>query len=101
VTSAEIVDMLDDEDCRSHHVRDVLRKMYYKCPVNKWNVKKLPLDWWKDNQENYPAVWAVEERYLAIPATSAPSERAFSAAGNTVTAKRCRLAPDTVRDIFF
>lgn len=35
--------------------------------------------------------------YLAIPATSVPSERLFSAGGNMITEKRCRLAPKTVR----
>ena len=35
--------------------------------------------------------------YLAIPASSAASERAFSAGGNMITNKRASLVPKTVR----
>ena len=51
--------------------------------------------------QGFPAVWAVAERYLAIPATSAPSERAFSAAGNIISMKRCRLNADLVAEMLF
>ena len=57
-----------------------------------------PLEWWSRNAENYPNVWNLAEQYLAVPATSAPSERAFSTAGNLVTMRRCRLKPDLVED---
>jgi hypothetical protein len=35
--------------------------------------------------------------YLSIPATSAPSERAFSLAGNLISKKRGRIASVNVR----
>jgi hypothetical protein len=35
--------------------------------------------------------------YLVIPASSAASERAFSAGGNMITNKRSSLVPKTVR----
>ena len=35
--------------------------------------------------------------YLAIQATSVPSEQAFSVAGNTVTRTQNRLFPETAR----
>ena len=35
--------------------------------------------------------------YLAIPATSVASERAFSSGENIITNKRSNLAPKTVR----
>jgi len=41
----------------------------------------------------------VAERYLTIPATSAPSERAFSSAGNLVTMRRCLLKHQLVDDM--
>ena len=49
----------------------------------------------------YPNLWLLAEQYLAIPATSAPSERAFSTAGNLVTMRRCRLKPDLVQACVF
>ena len=38
-------------------------------------------EWWKDRASTYPTVWLLAQYYLAIPATSASSERSFSAAG--------------------
>jgi len=36
-----------------------------------------------------------------LPASSASSERAFSAAGNTITERRTNLKSETVDDILF
>jgi hypothetical protein len=41
------------------------------------------------------------QRILAIPATSAPSERVFSAAAHVVNKKRVRLDPDNVNLLIF
>ncbi|XP_077361925.1 E3 SUMO-protein ligase ZBED1-like isoform X2 [Festucalex cinctus] len=41
-----------------------------------------PFDWWKCQQANFPRVAKLARQYLCIPATSAPSERAFSTDGN-------------------
>jgi hypothetical protein len=38
---------------------------------------------------------------LAIPASSAASERVFSACGNLISRKRSRLSPTSVRDQIF
>ena len=61
----------------------------------KWNPRELkkedPLVWWNAHHKDFKNVWQVAERYLTIPATSAPSERAFSSAENLVTMRRCRL----------
>jgi hypothetical protein len=35
--------------------------------------------------------------YIAIPATSAPSERAFNIAGNLITKKRTKISSENVR----
>ena len=35
--------------------------------------------------------------FIAIPATSAPSERAFSSGGDIINRKRSRLSPATMR----
>jgi hypothetical protein len=56
-----------------------------------------PLLWWKSHTVEYPIVSDMAKDYLAIQATSVPSEQAFSVAGNTVTRTRNRLLPETTR----
>ena len=46
-----------------------------------------PLQWWKLNATRYPCVSVLARKYLAIPATSVPSERAFSLTGHLVNEK--------------
>ncbi len=60
-----------------------------------------PLEWWRVHCSDYPHIWKVAERILAIPATSAPSERVFSAAANIVDKKRVRLKPEKVDILVF
>lgn len=45
----------------------------------------------------YPIVAQIARDYLAIPATSAASERVFSNGSDIITKKRNRLSPSTVR----
>ncbi|XP_042604539.1 E3 SUMO-protein ligase ZBED1-like isoform X2 [Cyprinus carpio] len=60
-----------------------------------------PLEWWKINSAIYPRVSLLAKRYLCIPATSSPSERAFSTGGNIVSCHRAALKPDTVDRLVF
>ena len=60
-----------------------------------------PLRWWKGNASRFPHLQRLARRYLCRPCTSVPSERIFSAAGNTVTKGRTRLDPDTVDELLF
>lgn len=55
-----------------------------------------PLEWWRCNSRRFPALAQLAMRYLAIPATEVPSERAFSTAGGTVTKLRAALEPEVV-----
>jgi len=55
-----------------------------------------PLHWWKLNSAQYPVLAKLAKKFLTIPATSASSERVFSSAGNTVTAKRSCLSAEHV-----
>lgn len=48
-----------------------------------------PLPWWKMHAGRFPTLWKVAQVYLAIPATSASSERAFSVEGIISIQKRC------------
>jgi hypothetical protein len=60
-----------------------------------------PLDWWRVHQSDYPYLAKLSIRYLAIPATSAPSERVFSTAGLTISKDRARLQSSRANELVF
>ena len=57
------------------------------------------LIWWKFHKKDYPILSQIAKDYLAIQATSVPSERAFSISGLTISKTRNRLDPETARAI--
>ena len=57
------------------------------------------LAWWKAHEEHLPVLAKIARKILAIPASSAKSERVFSTGGLVVTAKRGRLSPSKVEDL--
>jgi hypothetical protein len=58
-----------------------------------------PLDWWRCNTDMFPKLSKIARFVLAIPATSAASERVFSRARLVMPWNRCRLSPSTLRAI--
>ena len=48
------------------------------------------------NSIKYPTLVQLAKQYLAIPASSVPSERAFSAAGHIANERRSCLLPDSI-----
>lgn len=60
-----------------------------------------PLKWWKHNEARFPNVAKLARRYLGVPATSVPSERVFSTAGDIVTAQRAALSGENVDVLIF
>lgn len=60
-----------------------------------------PLEWWKKNRSRFPLMANMAKKYLCITATSTPSERVFSAAGNIVTPHHNLLRPDRVNQLVF
>ena len=69
--------------------------------AEKVSRKTNPLNCWKNNTHRYLRVAKVARDVLAIPATSAPSERIFSTAGLTVTKLRSCLKPSSVDALVF
>jgi len=60
-----------------------------------------PFKWWYDNKKKFPILFNIARKFLGIPATSVPSERLFSDAGNQITSERNRLKAETVSELLF
>jgi hypothetical protein len=57
------------------------------------------LKWWDFHELEYPHLAKVARDYAGIPGSSVPSEHVFSRAGDLITKKRNRLAPETADSI--
>lgn len=72
---------------------------YLNAPLNidreKFNLKT----WWFLNKTEFPNLTKLFCRHLAIPATSAASERSFSETGLIITNRRNALLPKTVQNL--
>ncbi|XP_052472292.1 zinc finger BED domain-containing protein 4-like [Carassius gibelio] len=64
-------------------------------------LTSCPLKWWKENAQAYPLLSSLSKAYLTVPATSVPSERVFSTAGDIVNAQRSQLLPENVDMLVF
>ncbi len=60
-----------------------------------------PLKWWKENGAKYPYVANIARKYLAIPATSAPSERVWSRLARILSLRRACLSDDLVGHMMY
>ena len=54
------------------------------------------LDYWRVHSTRFPNLSRMARDYLAVPGTSTPSERAFSAGRQLITDFRCRLKAETI-----
>ncbi|XP_076879714.1 cytochrome b5 type B isoform X1 [Brachyhypopomus gauderio] len=60
-----------------------------------------PLAWWRVNEARFPLLSKLARKYMCICATSTPSERVFSTAGNIVSPFRSSLKPHKVNMLVF
>ncbi|MBN3284456.1 ZBED4 protein, partial [Polyodon spathula] len=60
-----------------------------------------PLDWWRGKELRFPALARLARRYLAIPSTAVPPERAFAAQESPALRRRATLAPEHLDQILF
>ncbi|CAH1109423.1 unnamed protein product [Psylliodes chrysocephalus] len=67
------------------------------------NIKRKddPLKWWKIREAVYPNLSKLAKKYLGVTATSVPSERVFSKAGQVVSVRRSRLKPKNVEKVVY
>lgn len=85
------------------HIEDEI-KMYRKEPpllATNENEHPNPYQWWKDHALQLPLLAATARKWLAVPASSAASERLFSTAGITVTDRRNRLGGARIATLTF
>jgi hypothetical protein len=62
---------------------------YLAIPVESLSID--PCEWWKHHRIQYPLLEKMARDYICIPATSVPSEQAFSKSGELINKKRNRL----------
>ena len=62
-----------------------------------WNVRDSALVWWGEHESKYPIIAVLAGKYLAIPASSAPSECVFSSVIMKITLDRKRWSIDPER----
>ena len=58
-------------------------------------------EWWMNKKSKYPILARLARIYLTVPATSTPSERLFSNAGNLLTSKRSRINAELFKRMMF
>lgn len=59
------------------------------------------LKWWGTNESNFPQISKLARLVLAVPATSAAAESAFSVSSCVVTPKRSKLSPFKASQVLF
>lgn len=96
----------DEEEDRAGQAEDDVHTQVRKEVLTYFEEKSLAMEensllWWKVNNDKYPMLARLAKSYLCIPATSTPSERLFSAAGNIASKKRASLSQDHVDMLTF
>ena len=76
-------------------------KLYLSLPIDTVMQQGGQLAWWKEHQGQIPMMAKLAKYILCIPATSTPSERMFSKAGNLINKKRASLKPHKVDMMLF
>jgi hypothetical protein len=72
-------------------------RQYLQLPVIERSEN--PIAFWIRNKLIYPELYKLVVKYFSIIATSVPSERVFSKAGNTINCKRNLLDPNRVEKL--
>lgn len=80
---------------------DVIRDEIHRYKSVECSLKTLPLDFWRSNCHSYQNIAKLAMQYLSMQATSVPSERVFSTAGDIVTCQRSLLDPESVDMLIF
>ncbi|KAK0146551.1 Zinc finger BED domain-containing protein 1 [Merluccius polli] len=68
---------------------------------NRRDLKKDPLAWWSQHEEQLPILAHFAKKYLCITASSCASERIFSTSGNICSPRRSRLTEEHLEMLVF
>ena len=91
----------DELDCYIKMPRQELRSKVTDEDGNEKVVFNNPLEWWKRNQKKISTLAGLARMYLAIQATSAPTERVFSVASRVISKFRTSLDPEMAGMLFY
>ena len=94
----EVLDDVMDQLTQDISPTDAAHKEYLCIDADR---RENSTRWWKNYSTQLPLLTILARRYLCIPATSVPSERAFSTAGNIVNAKCSCLLPENTNMLTF
>ena len=86
---------------RNRHWKELPKKINRYKEIPQISVSSNPLLWWEENCVYLPFLANLAKARLCIPATSVPSERIFSTAGDIVTAQRAALNSEIVDKLIF
>ena len=89
----------EDDDDVSLGVSEELEKYISETKMPE-NMDPLG-DFWKKREHLYPRLAILAKKYLAVQATSSPSERVVSKLNNVVSKKRNRITPSHTNQTIF
>ena len=97
-------DLMDSPSLASDNPQEAAKKeiqQYLTLDASSADNPIDPVKWWKTYCMQLPFLSSLAWKYLCIPATSVPSERAFSVSGNIITSKRSCLHPENAEMLTF
>ncbi|CAH2108872.1 unnamed protein product [Euphydryas editha] len=80
-------------------VKNAELDLYVAAPLS--NLTVDPLNFWKSSEGTFPKLTELALKHLSVMATSAPSERLFSKAGNMVRKTRNRILGKRLSKLLF
>ena len=90
----------EDQDTEETSSAADLELQYY-CKMPNLPRTCNPLEWWRTQSHALPELSKLARKFLCIPATSVPSERVFSKAGEIVSKRRSAIKPKHVDMLIF
>ena len=64
-------------------------------------ISTKPVSWWWKSRHSLPMLYNLSTTYLCVQASSTPSERVFSVAGDTISVERSRIRPEVADMVIF